>query len=399
MEASVRILNPSLLNRHLSTSVLLKYPRRHKVPYKRFPHSPPTRVVALSANPHFPSPFHSSSLPPPSSISHPNSSPSGFFQSLSTNNFSPFVADSAVQKSFEWNLALNANGGEVGVVGSKGPLVTVVLLGWLGANPKHLKRYVELYNARGIHALIFVASVTDVLSIDLGRKLEKRVSALASELGSWLDETEKDGRQRLLLFHTFSNTGWLAYGAILENFQGREDLLMKIKGCVVDSGGDPNIDPKVWAAGFTAAMVKRRNSPASASTESVEGKGTEAGLCKTQQEEPLLIETVLLLVFEKLFSFLLNLPDVNEKLNKIICTLAKKQPPCPQLYLYSTADKVIPSQAVEFFIEEQRKMGRKVLSFNFGSSPHVDHYRTFPKIYSSQLQNFLEECLTTVNKR
>lgn len=287
----------------------------------------------------------------------------------------------------------------MGVVGSKGPLVTVVLLGWLGANPKHLKRYVELYNARGIHALTFVASVTDVLSIDLGRKLEKRVSALASELGSWLDEAEKDGRQRLLLFHTFSNTGWIAYGAILENFQGREDLLMKIKGCVADSGGDPNIDPKVWAAGFTAAMVKRRSSPASASTESVEGRGTEAGLCKTQQEETLLIETVLLLVFEKLFSFLLNLPDVNEKLNKIICTLAKKQPPCPQLFLYSTADKVIPSQAVEFFIEEQRKMGRKVLSFNFGSSPHVDHYRTFPKIYSSQLQNFLEECLATANKR
>lgn len=35
------------------------------------------------------------------------------------------------------------------------------------------------------------------------------------------------------------------YGAILEQLQGRPDILDKIKGCIFDSGGDPNIDPKV----------------------------------------------------------------------------------------------------------------------------------------------------------
>ncbi|KAG5535915.1 hypothetical protein RHGRI_023629 [Rhododendron griersonianum] len=411
LEASVRIiLNSSLLNRHLPNSVLLlkPHPPRCRLPIYPLPNSPSTRILAISSNPRFPNPSHSTS-PPPSSAPPPISTPSTSFQSLSTNNFAPFLADSTA-KSFEWNLALNANGGgDVGVAGGKGPIVTVVLLGWLGAKPKHLKRYAEMYNARGIHAVTFVASVNNVLSFDLGRKLEERIAAFARELGSWLAETEKDGRQRLLLFHTFSNTGWLAwvnhlfelivsYGAILENLHGREDLLMKIKGCIVDSGGDPNIDPKVWAAGFTTALLKKRSSSASTSTEAGEVIETEAGLCKTQQNEPWLIETMLLIAFEKLFSFLLNLPDVNERLKKVIFTLSKKQPPCPQLYLYSTADKVIPSQAVELFIEEQRRMGRKVWSFNFGSSPHVDHYRTFPKIYSSQLLSFLEECLATVNK-
>lgn len=37
------------------------------------------------------------------------------------------------------------------------------------------------------------------------------------------------------------------YGAILHNLQGTPDLLKKIKGCIVDSGGDPNINPKVCA--------------------------------------------------------------------------------------------------------------------------------------------------------
>lgn len=101
-------------------------------------------------------------------------------------------------------------GREFGVASEKGPVVTAVLLGWLGAKPKHLRRYVELYNARGIHAVTFVASVWDVLSVDLGRKLQERINVLARELSCWLSESEKDGRERFLIFHTFSNTGWLA---------------------------------------------------------------------------------------------------------------------------------------------------------------------------------------------
>ncbi|CAM6008141.1 unnamed protein product, partial [Sphagnum balticum] len=288
------------------------------------------------------------------------------------------------------------------VASAKKPALTVVLLGWLGAQQKHLKKYAEWYNARGIHAVTFVVPMTDVLTFKVGGKAEEHVDRLAHHLALWLTEQGEHANgiegEKQLMFHTFSNTGWLTYGVILEKLQERGDhLLGKIKGCVVDSAPAADPDPQIWASGFSAALLKKRSSATKEAVlvnetkEGVTVEGSQKGVLSNTEVEPSGVEAALLSVLAGFFSVFLKLPAISERLSKVVTTLSKQQPQCPQLYIYSTADKVIPVKSVEAFIEQQRKAGHVVRSCNLQSSPHVDHFRSHPQLYSEQLSNFLKE--------
>ncbi|KAK6922691.1 Protein of unknown function DUF829, TMEM53 [Dillenia turbinata] len=388
MEASARkILTSSTLSlsltRHFSISLLSHH--SYSISSISFPKSQSSRLALRFSysSPQIPKFNPLGFLAPPSHSYHTNAF-------ILNPNHNP--------KPFSWNYAsTHINGGDFRVLKKRDPIYTVFLLGWLDAEERHLRRYVELYTERGVNAVTFVVRFRSLVGFDLGKRVESKVLELTQEIVKWVLESENDGRERFLLFHTFSNTGWLVYGLILQHLQDRKDVLEKIKGCVVDSGGDPEINPQVWAAGFAAAFLKKHSS----STTSTEIKEVDNSISKGNVsmllKNPPIIEILLLAVLQKLFSVVLNLPDVNLRLRNIIRTLSVNQPDY-QLYLYSAADKVIPFQSVEKFMEDQRRLGKNVWSYNFGSSPHVDHYRTFPDVYTQQLHKFLKECLATVNQ-
>ncbi|KAL5760602.1 hypothetical protein ACOSP7_019117 [Xanthoceras sorbifolium] len=271
----------------------------------------------------------------------------------------------------------------------------VVLLGWLGAKQKHLKRYAEWYNSKGYHVITFTFPMAEILSYQVGGKAEQNIDLLVNHLSDWLEE--EHGKN--LIFHTFSNTGWLTYGAVLEKFQKQDPSLMeRIRGCVVDSAPVAAPDPQVWASGFSAAFLKKQ---------SVATKGVNTNELDTDvlvdskavgEPKPAVTETALLLILEKFFAVVLHLPTVNRRLSDILGLLSSGQPSCPQLYIYSSADRVIPVESVESFIEEQRRAGREVRACNFVSTPHVDHFRNDPQLYTSQLSQFLEDCVITCCK-
>lgn len=71
----------------------------------------------------------------------------------------------------------------------------------------------------------------------------------------------------------------------------------------------------------------------------------------------------------------------------------------PNLYLYSTADVIVPSKQIEEMANARREIGVPfVQQHNFGTSPHVMHLKLFPDTYKSECVNFLNKCLGLVRK-
>ncbi|WOG83550.1 hypothetical protein DCAR_0102726 [Daucus carota subsp. sativus] len=267
----------------------------------------------------------------------------------------------------------------------------VVLLGWLGAKQKHMRKYAEYYTSRGFHVITFTFPMSEILSYQAGWKAEEHVDLLVNHLSDWLEEEHGNN----LVFHTFSNTGWLTYGAILEKFQQEDDgLIERIKGCIVDSAPVAAPDPQVWAAGFSAAILKKQSVATKQDTEANRRNLEVSGNNNVSEEvKPAFMEAALQVVLERVFEVVLKLPAVDGRLSSLMGQLKSRQPSCPQLYIYSSADKVIPAEYVESFITEQQRIGHQVRSCNFISTPHVDHLRNDPELYTSQLTQFLEDCM------
>ncbi|XP_072968907.1 uncharacterized protein [Typha angustifolia] len=310
----------------------------------------------------------------------------------------PTIPSSSSDVLYRWHLpdprtcVLQRNDG----CSSAKSQTVVVLLGWLGAKQKNLKRYADWYTSRGFHAVTFTFPMSDIISYNTGGKAEQDLESLANHLAGWV--AEESGKN--LIFHTFSNTGWLTYGAILEKFQKQDSSVMeKIRGCIVDSAPVAAPDPQVWASGFSAAFLKKQSITTKGMMDSKDlRKGMVAVVDSGVESKPAVTETALLVVLEKFFEVVLNLPAINRRLLDVLDLLSSEQPKCPQFYIYSSADRVIPAKSVESFIEKQRRVGHEVKACNFVSSPHVDHFRSHPALYTTELTSFLDDCVLTCCK-
>lgn len=186
-------------------------------------------------------------------VSHQEASTSGALPGLAPGS----GPHSPIFSFHSWHVpepgSFSAAEGGVPSAGSpaKPPLV-VVLLGWLGSKQKHLKKYADWYTQQGIHCVTFTIPMASVLSVGRGGKAEAHIDELVEEIKHWVVEINAGagaGEEHALMFHTFSNTGWLMYGAVLEKLHREgSPLLSKIRGCVVDSAPVVDPDPQVRLA-------------------------------------------------------------------------------------------------------------------------------------------------------
>ena len=85
----------------------------------------------------------------------------------------------------------------------------------------------------------------------------------------------------------------------------------------------------------------------------------------------------------------------NSTVKRYMSGLTESPLQCPQLLLYSKADKLAPYQDIENYSQARKERGIFVVSKCWQRSKHVNHYREHTAEYLDVLNYFIEHCLTT----
>ena len=70
---------------------------------------------------------------------------------------------------------------------------------------------------------------------------------------------------------------------------------------------------------------------------------------------------------------------------------------CPQLFLYSRADEIVPAADVAELVEARRRRGLQVKQVVWDDSPHVRHFTMHPEVYTDTCRHFAHACLAAAS--
>ena len=108
----------------------------------------------------------------------------------------------------------------------------IILCGWLGANEKHLSKYVELWHKRNIDVLQVSTRWLDILMppLTMGRSAPKVTNALNQIRATYPN----------MIFHTLSSGGYF-YASVMDTIQHDQSMAQlkpHLKGFIADSLAD-----------------------------------------------------------------------------------------------------------------------------------------------------------------
>ena len=68
---------------------------------------------------------------------------------------------------------------------------------------------------------------------------------------------------------------------------------------------------------------------------------------------------------------------------------------CPQLFLYSSADTLIPVADIEEVVAARKRLGVDVKQVCWDDSPHVKLFVVHPEVYTKTCLDFAQACLAS----
>ncbi|CCD66244.1 Transmembrane protein 53 [Caenorhabditis elegans] len=247
----------------------------------------------------------------------------------------------------------------------------ILMVGWAGANPKHIDKYIKVYNDEG-YRVVSLCPPCYHYSIP-----NSRVGFYMSPLFRAIDAKPGDFRSFAkcpIIVHSFSMNGVRGLISFWKWTEAEEkpQLRERIKGIIFDSAPS-----RPYGKQDATAMVI--STPPIDAFERWISEQTRISVLTWFLNLRAYLQIPLLTMVPFLRSFV----SIYYYLQTHIAL------PRDQLYLYSKADTMIKAKHVEKFIEKQKEKGNSVTAIDFVDSEHVAHIRTHPKDYRTACLNFV----------
>jgi hypothetical protein len=298
----------------------------------------------------------------------------------------------------------------------------VVLLGWWGAQPKHLDKYADLYQEILPSSTIIAgtASSQSILfkSDDQLKQFAKQgLEAIANTLA------DHQNLHLPIFLHVFSNGGgfvWHQMWKILEEEDDDDDDMSEFQ--------QYNTHRNNYRHNLSTASIDTEETPLHTNTalslmrSNIRGQIYDSAPAYPKLESGIaafeasgMVRNRFFLIIVKCWFFLMHFFEylwhrINNRPHRLMEyweDLLQCDWTIPQGFIYSTMDRMVDSDHLDDFIAtrtnllQQHPTGStpKVTILKFGDSPHVMHYRYHPEEYKEFVAQFLQNHLVTIPNR
>ena len=241
-----------------------------------------------------------------------------------------------------------------------------LLLGWTGGKLQHLRKHEKLWHSLGWRTCATTVSINETFFPPAFTTLSSTASELLATCEAHRAEHRSpSGSSSLVVAHVFSNGGLLLMLSMLSQTAGaaRPRLL---DGAVYDSA--------------PSKIIRPRHAPIVIAS---------AGLPRADALLALAVHLPFALVNEAVSALrgggpgtylepMGSHPDVRDP---------RRNPPRPELALYSDGDHLVRTDEVEDFVACR---GPGMVGCRLGGTPHVGHFRAAPEAYAAAVRQLVE---------
>ena len=239
----------------------------------------------------------------------------------------------------------------------------VAILGWNDAKMKNLQKYSKIFEEKNWTTVCLPAT-----SFDTFFRPSSKVKSISMYIMKLLKQLTSDGNPVIL--YSLSSGGCTVYYHIAKALTSQESPhfnAFNVAGTIFDSC--PVRSTKEGVRRLQISITERVHNPI---VRNLIWYGVPVTLPLAIKLDPLIAN-----IYDELKNLSLN---------------------CPELYVYSKADKLALYEDIDKFIVKRKAQGVTVLNRRWDDPPHVSHYMKYPEQYLQLLEQFLDVCLQQENK-